>query len=245
MFKKVLIADDLDSINQGVLNVLQEMGISDRTEVQYCDQAYLKIKAALQQETPFDLLITDLSFKADHRKQKIRSGDDLLETLKKEQINLKTIVYSVEDRFQRVRKLYNELDIGAYVCKGRNGTRELKEAIQNVYSNHRYVSAHLKPALSQQRQLEIDEYDILLMRLLSYGYSQAEIRNELISTAVTPNSLSAIEKRLNGLKTKFGATNRVHLIALVKDLGLIWVEVFVVWCLVFGVWCSVFVWLKK
>jgi hypothetical protein len=33
----------------------------------------------------------------------------------------------------------------------------------------------------------------------------------------------------------------VHLIALVKDLGLIWgCLVFGVWCLVFGVWCLVF-----
>ncbi|MFT5751310.1 MAG: DNA-binding NarL/FixJ family response regulator [Flavobacteriales bacterium] len=221
MFKKVLIADDLDSINQGVLTVLKEMGISDRTEVQYCDQAYLKIKAALLQETPFDLLITDLSFKADHRKQKVRSGDDLLQVLKDEHIPLKTIVYSVEDRFQRVRRLYNDLDIAAYVSKGRNGTRELKKAIQEVYDGNRFISPLLEPALSKQRNLDIDEYDIQLMRLLSFGYSQDEIRKELQETNITPNSLSAIEKRLNGLKNKFGASNRVHLISLVKDLGLI------------------------
>jgi DNA-binding NarL/FixJ family response regulator len=221
MFKKVLIADDLESINQGVLAVLKEMGISDRTEVQYCDQAYLKIKAAIRQETPFDLLITDLSFKADHRKQKVRSGDDLLQLLKDERIPLKTIVYSVEDRFQRVRRLYNDLDIAAYVCKGRNGTRELKKAIQDVYSGQRFISPLLAPALSKQRNLDINEYDIQLMRLLSYGYTQDEIRKELQETNITPNSLSAIEKRLNALKNTFGANNRVHLIALVKDLGLI------------------------
>lgn len=221
MFKKVLIADDLESINQGVLAVLKEMGISDRTEVQYCDQAYLKIKAAIRQETPFDLLITDLSFKADHRKQKVRSGDDLLQLLKDERIPLKTIVYTVEDRFQRVRRLYNDLDIAAYVCKGRNGTRELKKAIQDVYSGQRFISPLLAPALSKQRNLDINEYDIQLMRLLSYGYTQDEIRKELQETNITPNSLSAIEKRLNALKNTFGANNRVHLIALVKDLGLI------------------------
>ena len=111
MFTKVLIADDLEIINQGVYTVLQDMGITNITQVQYCDQAYLKIKAAILEETPYDLLITDLSFTADHRKQNIRSGTDLLEVLKEENIQIKTVVYTVEDRFQLVRRLYYDLGI--------------------------------------------------------------------------------------------------------------------------------------
>ena len=85
----------------------------------------------------------------------------------------------------------------------------LKKAIQEVYDGNRFISPLLEPALSKQRNLDINEYDIQLMRLLSFGYSQDEIRKELQETNITPNSLSAIEKRLNGLKNKFGASNRV------------------------------------
>ncbi|MGC1633782.1 MAG: response regulator, partial [Gelidibacter sp.] len=37
----------------------------------------------------------------------------------------------------------------------------------------------------------------------------------------TPNSLSSIEKKLNKLRIQFKANNAIHLVAIVKDLGLI------------------------
>ncbi|WP_316930908.1 hypothetical protein [Lacinutrix jangbogonensis] len=47
MFKKVLVSDDLLSVNQGVLSVLDTLDIKDVQDVQYCDDAYLKIKKQL------------------------------------------------------------------------------------------------------------------------------------------------------------------------------------------------------
>ena len=46
MFSKVLISDDLGSINQGVISVLEGLGIENIHQVQYCDDAFLKIKRA-------------------------------------------------------------------------------------------------------------------------------------------------------------------------------------------------------
>lgn len=40
MFKKVLISDDLDCINQGVISVLHALKIEAITEVVYCDDAF-------------------------------------------------------------------------------------------------------------------------------------------------------------------------------------------------------------
>lgn len=221
MFQKVVIADDLGSINEGVLNTLQSLQVSYVKQVTYCDDAYLQIKKAAKEGIPYDLLISDLSFVADHRKQHFTSGDDLAAILKKEHPTLKIIIYSVEDRFQRVRQLYNEIKIDAYVCKGREGIADLTEAICSVYQGGRYISAKVAAALSTHANLEIDEYDITLMRLLSYGYSHAEISNELKKKKVSPSSLSAVEKKINLLKIQFRASNSIHLIAMVKDLGLL------------------------
>ena len=41
MFKKVLIAEDLDSINGGLKATLGTLGIDDITHVKYCDDAIL------------------------------------------------------------------------------------------------------------------------------------------------------------------------------------------------------------
>ena len=108
MFQKVLISDDLGSINKGVLSVLENLKIRSVQQVQYSDDAYLKIKRAILDDAPYDLLITDLSFVKDHREQKYPSGEDLIIDLKKEYPELKIVVYSVEDRLQKVRMLMNK-----------------------------------------------------------------------------------------------------------------------------------------
>lgn len=221
MFKKVLIADDLGSINEGILHVLRSLNVPYTKQVTYCDDAYLQLKRAEKDGQSFDLLITDLSFVADHRKQQFISGDELAAVIRKEHPATKILVYSVEDRFQRVRHLYNDIHVDGFICKGRDGITELKEAITTVYQGNRYISPKVSMALSNNASLEIDEYDITLMRLLSYGYSQDEISTELKEKNSSPSSVSAIEKKLNKLKIKFRANNAIHLVALVKDLGLI------------------------
>src|SRR5690606_20130909 len=126
---KVLVADDLGSINIGVLSVLETLGITDVQHVQYCDDAFLRIKRAIKDKSPYELLITDLSFKADHREQKYPSGEALIDVLRQEHPELKIIVFSVEDRLQKVRTLLNKQCVNGYVCKGRKGLIELAEAI--------------------------------------------------------------------------------------------------------------------
>ncbi|RMA66568.1 DUF5932 domain-containing protein [Ulvibacter antarcticus] len=221
MFQKVLISDDLGSINQGVLNCLETLGVKDIVQTQYCDDAYLQLKKADREQVPFDLLITDLSFKTDHREQKFPSGESLIAQLKKENPCFKIIVYSVEDRLQKARSLLQEHHLDAYVCKGRKGLTELTQAITAVYNNQQYTSPQVSNATHANLQLEIDEYDINLLKRLSNGYSQDEISQQLKDKHISPSSLSSIEKRLNKLRIHFKANNAIHLVAIVKDIGLI------------------------
>ncbi len=221
MFKKVLVAEDMDAINKGVLSILSDLNIKNIDQVQYCDDAYLKIKKAEKDNDPFELLITDLSFVADYREQKFISGEELIAILNKENPNLKVIAYSIEDRIQKVRRLVNKYNVSAYVCKGRRGLIELSEAVCAVAKNELYLSAIVQNALSPKSELEIKDYDITLLNLLSKGLTQNEISLYFKENEITPNSLRAIEKHLNTLRTQFEANNAIHLVAIVKDLGLI------------------------
>lgn len=221
MFTKVLVSEDMDDINKGIYTMLNELGIPTIHQVQYCDDAYLKIKKAVLDDTPYQLLITDLSFKLDHRKQKFESGETLVKTIKQQYPNLKIIVYSVEDRLQKVRTLMNDHHVNAYVCKSRRGLLELSKAIEKVYNNESYLSPEVANALSPKTDLEIDPYDIELLLQLSKGLSQEEISVHLKDNNVSPSSLSSVEKRLNKLRIQFRANNAIHLVAIVKDLGLI------------------------
>jgi DNA-binding NarL/FixJ family response regulator len=220
MFKKVLIADDLGSINQGVSTILKKLNVENVSKVQYCDDAYLKIKKAMFDNEPYDLLITDLSFQTDHREQTLNSGEDLITVLKQEHPEVNIIAYSIDDRLQQVRRLV-KLGVNAYVCKGRNGIVELSESVNSVYKGERYLSPKIAKALENKTNLEIDIYDVELLRNVSKGLSQEEISAIFRTKGLSPSSLSSIEKRLNKLKIQLNSKNTIHLIAIAKDLGLI------------------------
>ena len=76
-------------------------------------------------------------------------------------------------------------------------------------------------AFSARNDLEIEDYDISLLDHLSNGLSQEEISTLFQKQHISPASLSSIEKRLNKLRIQFNANNAIHLVAIVKDLGLI------------------------
>ena len=221
MFKKVLIAEDFDIVNKGVVTTLKELNITNITTVKYCDDAELRLKKALHDAEPFELLITDLSFNADHRNQKYVSGEDLIAIAKVIQPTLKIIVFSVDDRLQKVRSLIQTYNINGYVCKDRYDAKELTKAIEEVYQNKVYLSTKVKLALEPKSNLEIDDYDIDLVKFLSKGLLQSEISEYLKKQKIYPNSLSSIEKHLNILKIQFKAKNAIHLVSIFKDLGLI------------------------
>jgi len=223
MFKKVLIAEDLDSISQSIVQTLENLAVSNIQQVKYCDDAMLKIKKALTENEPFDLLISDLSFKQDHRDDKLVNGEELITAVKKTQPNIKIIIFSIEDKSFKINALFNNLKIDAYVIKGRNSIKELEKAIYSVYNNETRIllPKTITNTSTEKSIIEIDTYDISLLKLLSKGLIITEITTEFKNTGIVPNGASSIEKRLNKIKTYFKANNNVHLIAIAKDMGLI------------------------
>ncbi|KAB1153712.1 response regulator [Flavobacterium luteum] len=222
MFNKVIVAEDLDSINIAVVQALKELEIANIHYVKYCDEAFINIKKAKIENQPFELLIVDLYFKADHRENRLHSGEELIAAARKEQPEIKIIVFSSEDKSFKIKFLFETLAIDGFVIKGRNSIPELKKAIQSVYdAKDKYISPELAFIYRNKKLLEIDSYDIELLKELSKGLTQDEISLCFKNASITPNGNSSIEKRINKLKIFFKAKNNVHLIAIAKDMGLV------------------------
>ncbi|KAF2333684.1 response regulator transcription factor [Flavobacterium daemonense] len=222
MFKKVIIAEDLDSINFGIEQVLKDLGIENFHYSKYCDDAFLKIRKAIQDNEPYDLLISDLSFKTDHREVKLASGDELVQKTRELQPDIKILTYSVEDKRFRIKSLFENASINAFVLKGRNSIEELKKAITIIASSdEKFISPEVASALQEKDNFEIDDIDIKILKYLADGKSQDDIINIFKNAEIKPNSKSAIEKRLGKLKDFFKANNSVQLISIIKDMGII------------------------
>jgi len=221
MFKKVLIAEDFDSINLAVMQALNDIGVANIQHAKYCDDAQLKIKKALLDNEPFDLLISDLSFKQDHRQVILESGDQLITWAKQHQPTLPIIVHSIEDKSYRIKSLFQDQNIDGFVAKGRKSIDQLKTAIHQLSEkNTKYISPEMAHLLQDKTINEIDEYDIQLIKQLSLGVPQEKMDSKFQELGITPNSKSTIEKRVSRLKDYFKANNTTHLIAIAKDLGI-------------------------
>ncbi|CAA9201464.1 hypothetical protein FLA105534_03602 [Flavobacterium bizetiae] len=222
MFKKVIIAEDLEDINLGIEQTLKNLDIVNFQHAKYCDDAFLKIRKAILDNEPFDLLISDLSFKKDHREVKITCGDELIEKVRELQPDIKIIAYSVEDKSHRIKSLFENADIDGFVLKGRNSIEDLKKAIHiTSTSDQKFISHEVASALQEKNNFEIDDLDIQILKHLSSGTPQDEIIQIFKDLGIKPNSKSAMEKRLSKLKDFFKANNTVHLVSIAKDMGII------------------------
>ena len=222
MFNKVLVAEDLDSISMTVVQALEELFVVEIHHAKYCDDAFLKIKKAIHDKAPYDLLISDLSFKLDHRQNRLASGEELIQEIKKIQPDIKTIVFSIEDKSYRIKSLFQNVGINAYVSKGRDSIPELKKAIHRIYNNKEIeLSEEVAHAMRDKSLFEIEAYDINLLKSLAKGLTMDDISSEFKDSGIIPNGSSSLEKRINKLKIYFKASNNVHLIAITKDLGLV------------------------
>jgi two-component system capsular synthesis response regulator RcsB len=221
MFRKILIIEDIDSISLGITTILEKHLSADIRTTKYCDEGFLKVKKAIHENAPFDLIITDLSFKEDHRETKINSGEDLIKAVKAVQPGINIIVYSIEDRPFLIKSLFDTEDINAFVAKGRESNNELIEAITTIYHGGSYISPEFSHILKDPVFFEINDYDVHLLKLLAEGQTQEFISQSLRKRGEMRSSISSIEKRINKLKIFFKAHNTIHLVAIVKDMGII------------------------
>lgn len=221
MFTKILIAEDRDNENLGIVSEVRKFTSAHIDTAQFCDKTMLKIKAALQNETPYELLISDLSFTLDYKKHKITSGKELIEEVKKIQPHIKIIVFTGEKKSAIIKSFFENQRINGYVCKGLYGLSELVKAITAVDQGDRYTCPVSKDALQQKNVLKLDQYEVQLLKLLAKGYKQEEISQYFIDNNIVPNSKRSIEDRIRNLRENFNAKTNIQLIYMVNQLGLI------------------------
>lgn len=222
MFQNVLIVEDQHTIQKGLEATLQSLHVRVVHSVQYCDDALLKVQSAIKNGTPYELLITDLSFKEDHRLRQLICGEDLIRSVRKEQPNLKIVVFSVEHRIGKIKNLIDAYAIDAYVEKGRDESREIKKALKALLDEQKYISNGIDQLLRSGNDLrETDQFDQLILQLLAKGLKRKEIADYFDERKIPNKSLRSIEKRLTNLKLLFNAQTSEQLIAIAIDKGLI------------------------
>lgn len=219
MFKKVLLAEDFQGENQGISETLREkLTIEDLQEELYCDKAFTRLKVALKDKEPYELLVTDLHFQDDHVERKLTSGTALIKEVRLLQPGIKIIVNSMENNPTHINILFKEYKINGYVCKGRNGMVELVRAINEVYLNRTYVSPQIN-LTAAQNVFELDEFDRAILKELANGLTKKEVSKKFKREMISPNSESTIDKRISKLYDEYEAKNTTSLLVKLAKEG--------------------------
>ena len=221
MFNKVLIAEDHQSTKLSVEQTLTNLGVSECQYVYYCDDAMSRLKRSIQENKPFDLLITDLSFGEDGQQQAITNGRELIQQAKTLQPLLKILVFSAESNPAVIRNLFEQLSIDGYVCKGRNDANDLTAAISMIASHKKYVPMQFRKAVQEKNSYDFDDFDTMIISQLAMGTKLKAIPAYLEKQGSKASSLSSVEKRLNLIKESFAFSTNTQLIAYCKDRKII------------------------
>lgn len=221
MFKKVLIAEDHELANISIQNALRDLGVENARYVYYCDHALNWLQKAIADNSPFDLLITDLGFEDDYTVQVIKDGLSLIKAAKSIQFDLKIIILSAERRTPAVDELLKSGDVSCYVRKARRDARYLMEALQAASENRTYISPEPQRTVISGNIYEFSKLDLAIITLLAEGVHQKNIPTIVRQRDIKPFSLSSIEKSLKQMREFFGFAKNEQLIAYCKDVGII------------------------
>jgi DNA-binding NarL/FixJ family response regulator len=172
--KKVAIADDHDIIRYAIKIILDKNPaitvVADTSDLS-------KIIEMCRANKP-DLLLLDINF---------QNGDSLsvLKQLKKEDRDLKVLVYSAHEE---MKYAFRVLKLGASGYLTKQQTLEsLSDAINCVLSGKKYISAELAQELASRVQddFEVAEYEKLserelqTLKLIANGFSVGDIAEKL------------------------------------------------------------------
>jgi two-component system capsular synthesis response regulator RcsB len=216
MFDRILIAEDHHCVNTWVLQVLEKQGASHIKQAHYCDDAFNLLKIARNEGRPFDLLITDLSFRA-RAEQRLAGGAELIAAVRELQPELKVLVFSAEEQSTVVTTLIERFGIDGYILKGSRDEEDMMEALGSISHHKLFISSEFRQAIRSKNAHDFTAYDILIVSELANGTYQKNIPYVLEQQGFKASSLRSVEKRLGQIRDALGFTKNEQLIAYCKD----------------------------
>ncbi len=120
-----------------------------------------------------------------------------------------------------IEMLFDKREIDGYVRKARNDAKELKQAMDHIARNQRYLPRLLMQLIKKKNTHEFTAFDIAIVTLLAKGIRQKEFPTYLQQSQIRPSGLSSVEKRLNYMKEALEFSNNEQLVLFCKEMGII------------------------
>ncbi len=192
---RVMITDDHAMIREGLKKVLELE--EDIEVVAQSANGQDAINYCLQNEDKIDILLLDVNMPK-------MNGMQALEKLEKDSPNLKTIVLTIHDEIEYLRRAM-ELGAKGYVLKD-SESDALASAIRSVYNGAIYIQPtmaihllnDLNPRTPAGKKNSLTKREIQVLKLVTNGMLNKEIAIRLrISEKTVKNHVSNIFKKID------------------------------------------------
>ncbi|MFK8058578.1 MAG: response regulator transcription factor [Polaribacter sp.] len=219
---KILIVDDHQLVIQGILCSLKEVGDFDVVTTNNCDDAFNLIKTH-QNNNPFQLLFTDLSFDNSTEDTLIDGGEELIKAIRNNEFDIKIAVITGHTETNRVYNVISNLNPNAYLLKSKCNATEIGFAVQKMLVNDYYYTHEIHQKIMRRNiiQIQMDEVAIQILKELPNHPKISNLEGVIKKGDGSFLKLRSIETKLGNLRTDLNANNNTDLVLKAKELGII------------------------
>ena len=218
----ILIADDHQLVIQGIVCSLKEIGDFDIVTTNNCDDAFQLIKAH-QNENPFHLLFTDLSFDNATEETNLDGGEELIKAIRNNDFDIKIAVITGHTETNRVYNVISNLNPNAYLLKSKCDVVELRFAIEKMQSNGYYYTHEIHQKILKRNivQIQMDDIAIQILKELPNHPKISNLEGIITKSDGSKIKLRSIETKLRNIRADLNAINNTDLVLKAKELGII------------------------
>ena len=219
---RILIADDHQLVIQGILCSLKEVGDFDVVSTTTCDEAFQLIKTH-QNNKPFQLLFTDLSFDNSTKDTNLDGGEELIKAIRNNEIDIKIAVITGHTETNRVYNVISNLNPNAYLLKSKCDAIEIGFAVQKMLANDYYYTHEIHQKIMKRNivQIQMDDVAVQILKELPNHPKISNLEGVITKSDGSVIKLRSIETKLGILRTDLNANNNTDLILKAKELGII------------------------
>lgn len=219
---RILIADDHQLVIQGILCSLKEVGDFDVVSTTTCDEAFQLIKTH-QNNNPFQLLFTDLSFDNSTKDTNLDGGEELIKAIRNNEIDIKIAVITGHTETNRVYNVISNLNPNAYLLKSKCDAIEIGFAVQKMLANDYYYTHEIHQKIMKRNivQIQMDDVAVQILKELPNHPKISNLEGVITKSDGFVIKLRSIETKLGILRADLNANNNTDLILKAKELGII------------------------
>jgi|TARA_B110000881_G_scaffold218814_2_gene239136 DNA-binding NarL/FixJ family response regulator len=216
---RILIVDDHQLV---ILYSLTKIGNFDVITTNTCDDA-LELILKHQNNHPFQIVLTDLSFDNGTKATKLDGGEALIKAIKNQNIAIKIGVITGHVETNRIYNVIQNLNPDAYLIKSKCGVTELGFAIEKMRANDFYYSHEVHQKIMRRNilQIQMDEVAIQVLKELPNHPKISNLEGVILKNDGSVIKLRSIETKLSNLRADLNANNNTDLILKAKELGII------------------------